>query len=541
MLIAQKITKKHLPQVKEAARRFMAVEGPEVVRASMNQFPGNTVIGIFDDSDGRIVGWKIVDSQDRVLSSLGTTAVENDDMPIFERVADPFYALEEKIDSATVEDTVQSSAEEMASVRLLQNAIKADEFLMNNPHVGRRSAKKIAYSDSGDSPGRSGSSPMMPASYAFQGKNKKKMKPLGIVLGVLLTILVAGGGAFSIYTAYKQLSDQEAEVPQELSDGEDSPPDWSSYNRLPAGEIAHVNIEMGDDVPTMALKLAEAGAPQVAAELENLVEELDAYSLLVADDYIVTGDESATSFVNRLIAGQRVPSGVMGINTGDTITTIAESIGRASLPFTEEEFLESARNVEKWRGEFGMLSDVPQGLPSLEGYFQSGEYDLASCATADDAVRYLLSGMEKQFEASGMSSADYHALLTKASLIEKEALFDEDRALISSVIDNRLAAGALLQIDAAVKYANNYDEARVYDSQLEIDSPYNTYMYEGLPIGPICSGIDQKDLEAAQNPEQTDFFYYVLADKEGHHTFCVTDEEFAAAKNHYLEIFGYAE
>jgi UPF0755 protein len=72
---------------------------------------------------------------------------------------------------------------------------------------------------------------------------------------------------------------------------------------------------------------------------------------------------------------------------------------------------------------------------------------------------------------------------------------------------------------------------------LDTPSPYNTYLNDGLPPGPICSP-QIASIEAAAHPAQTDYLYYVLTSKEGTHTFCATDEEFAAANTKYQEIFG---
>jgi UPF0755 protein len=149
--------------------------------------------------------------------------------------------------------------------------------------------------------------------------------------------------------------------------------------------------------------------------------------------------------------------------------------------------------------------------------------------------------MQARFEQSAMEPKAWFEVLTKASLIEKEAMFDEDRPLIASVINNRLAANMELQIDASVKYATGSEESRVMYDQLEVDSPYNTYSRIGLPIGPICSGISEASISAVLNAPQTEFLFYVLADREGHHNFYVTVEEFAAGKQAYLDMYGYED
>lgn len=520
MLTAQKITKKNLPQLKVAAKRFVREYGDAKVRQSMAMFSGNDVLGVFDGAD--IVGWKVVRPDGTVISEIGTTTVGEDDVPIFKRVIDPFSQFEEDLEQPEVEETLYQSPEEAFGAELLANAQKSDRYLQVHPNVGRRRPPADGY---------------IPANSPEKNKPKTSMK--NIILGVFLAILVLAGGFFSIYMAYGQLQAKQAEL-QAVQTAEEEP-DWDAYGQLAEDAMVHVQITSGDSLETMRDKILSAGAVSVAKDFLDAVDRAGVQETLQAGDYIILGSENAQSVVERIAIGKRVPDGVMGINTGDTLSVIAQAIDNASLPFNGEAFLTSARDVNKWRGAYSMLAQTPENLPSLEGYFESGEYNLNGCATADDAIAKLLEPMQMRFEQSGMSSIDFHNMLTKASLIEKEALFDEDRPLISSVIDNRLQAGTVLQIDAAVKYANDYDEARVYDTHLETDSPYNTYMYPGLPVGPICSGIAQVDIDAALNPAQTDFFYYVLKDTEGHHQFCVTPEEFEIAKNQYLELFGYAD
>lgn len=520
MLIAQKITKKNTQQLKEAARELAKIEGKEAIRASMSMFAGNTVYGIFDGD--KIVGWKVSNPHGKIVSEIGTTTAGNDDVPIFEHIIDPFTELEEKVDEEDVEETLCISPEEQLGREMLQNAQRADVYLKANPNAGRKRPPKGGYVAPND-----------------PSKNKPKMSAPKVMLACVLTALVVGGAGFTIFTAYNQLQSKMNEAGQMNEQAQQ--PDWDAYQPVPADAFAHVQITSGDDIATMRDKLLEMGFVESAKNFETAVAAADAAASLQAGDYIIAGNESAESIVDRMTKGKRAPVGVIGINEGDTIYTIAQAVGGASLPFTADDFLISVCDVPKWRAGYSVLSQVPDNLPSLEGYFTSGEYNLAGCNTADEAVARLLEPMQKKFEASGWASIDFHNTLTKASLIQKEALFDEDRPLISSVIDNRLQAGAPLQIDAAVKYANNYDEARVYDSHLETDSPYNTYMYAGLPVGPICSGIAEVDIQAALNPTPSDYFYYVLQDTEGHHQFCITPEEFEVAKQQYLDAFGYQE
>jgi UPF0755 protein len=109
-----------------------------------------------------------------------------------------------------------------------------------------------------------------------------------------------------------------------------------------------------------------------------------------------------------------------------------------------------------------------------------------------------------------------------ASLIETEVLLDIERPVVSSVLHNRLELGMKLDIDATVLYAVGSRD--IADFNREIDSPYNTYIVNGLPPTPIASP-GRASLEAAANPDETDFLFYVLSNLDGNHAFAATLDE----------------
>ena len=130
---------------------------------------------------------------------------------------------------------------------------------------------------------------------------------------------------------------------------------------------------------------------------------------------------------------------------------------------------------------------------------------------------------------------DIEKIITIASIIEKEARLDSERALISSVIYNRLNDDRMLQIDATVIYALGEHIDKVYLKHLEVDSPYNTYDNYGLPIGPI-SNPGSESIKAALNPEKTDYLFYVLKDDNSHY-FTEDENDFM----NKLKELGYSE
>ena len=120
---------------------------------------------------------------------------------------------------------------------------------------------------------------------------------------------------------------------------------------------------------------------------------------------------------------------------------------------------------------------------------------------------------------------------------ESEIQVDGERKAAAGVIYNRLEQGMKLQIDSTVQYANNTRNEVVTTNDVEIDSPYNTYKYEGLPLGPICNP-GEAAIEAAVNPEDNDYLYYVVKQRgSGEHVFTSSYDEFLKAKEEYQKSF----
>jgi len=175
----------------------------------------------------------------------------------------------------------------------------------------------------------------------------------------------------------------------------------------------------------------------------------------------------------------------------------------------------------------------------LEGFLFPETYEIFADATPHQIIDKLLSQFESVLKQSGYENTGISVfeLVTRASLIEREAGVDSDRPIIASVINNRLNKGMQLQLDATVQYALGETKERLLYSDLEIDSPYNTYVISGLPIGPIgCPG--KASIEAVVNPAKTDYIYYVLKpDGSGEHNFAEDYNTFLKYKKQYTDSF----
>ncbi len=180
--------------------------------------------------------------------------------------------------------------------------------------------------------------------------------------------------------------------------------------------------------------------------------------------------------------------------------------------------------------DYPFLKSVPQNSNikyRLQGFLYPSTYEFYSDATAETVIKTMLDEFQKQ--TKDLNIADFYKTITCASLVEREAKLDREREIISGVIHNRIKQDMLLQIDASVVYAISdgmYNVERVFYKDLEINSPYNTYRYSGLPIGPICSpGI--KSIKAAISPSSHNYLYYHTdtTKNDGSHIFTETYTE----------------
>ena len=183
---------------------------------------------------------------------------------------------------------------------------------------------------------------------------------------------------------------------------------------------------------------------------------------------------------------------------------------------------------------FSFSDQLPEP-PSLEGFLFPDTYHLSPELSADDLVLIMLDNFEDQLDSelrSGLSQQglNLYQAVTLASIVEREAIVADEQPIIASVFFNRLALGMKLEADPTVQYAvgNQTDgwwKTPLTFDDLEINSPYNTYIYHGLPPGPIANpGLSA--LRAVAFPEKTTYLYFrALCDGSGRHAFAVTYEE----------------
>lgn len=218
---------------------------------------------------------------------------------------------------------------------------------------------------------------------------------------------------------------------------------------------------------------------------------------------------------------------VLRIIEGWRLSEISAAVEEAFPSIPAEEF-EAAAVVGDRTSP--LLAGLPPETP-LEGFLYPDTYFLRTEATAEEIIILLLETFEQRAGSTLLAAAaeretTVHDLVKLASLVEREARDREESARIAGVYANRLSIGMKLDADPTIQYAlGEWRELLLED--LQLDSPYNTYLVAGLPPTPICSP-GQAALEAAADPEEHDFFFFVADPETGRHVFARTLEEHEA-------------
>ncbi len=211
---------------------------------------------------------------------------------------------------------------------------------------------------------------------------------------------------------------------------------------------------------------------------------------------------------------------------------IAASLPTSGLSVSPTEFMRIVRNPPE--------DLIPSGFPelnSLEGFLMPGEYEIKRGISAHDLVATFVKRFAETVtpdlrDAFTKQGLDLQQGVTLASIVQREAVVTDEQPIIASVFYNRLAQGMKLESDPTVQYALGYAQADqtwwknpLSQSDLHLDSRYNTYVYAGLPPGPISNpGIEA--LRAVAYPAQTDYFFFrAKCDGSGRHAFSVTFDE----------------
>ena len=293
---------------------------------------------------------------------------------------------------------------------------------------------------------------------------------------------------------------------------------WAVLLPLQPTETKFVLLRPGWSTRHIAQDLQREGVIRSSAAF-LMLQYAQGLRTLKAGEYKFEEPASALQVWRRLVRGD-VYARTVVVPEGYTMFDIAAAVEQAGLG-TAADFLTAAK------GDVFLLREIDPTAQSLEGYLFPDTYQFTRIDSAHDMAAAMVRRFRQEAHKIGLpGNADTHRIVTMASIVEKETAVPEERSLVASVYYNRLARNMVLGADPSVVYAallTGRYRGTIYQSDLQFDSPYNTYKYPGLPPGPIANpGV--ASLQAAMHPAQSDFLYFV-SDNNGHHRFARTMEE----------------
>ncbi len=371
------------------------------------------------------------------------------------------------------------------------------------PGVGQTGAiAPQAVMDTGRISSRTAAATRRAGSHAIKRDSDRRHSRAPIFAALLLVVLVAA----VLVAAFV--------LPSLSSSDEDS----GSGTTVEAGTSVTVTIPDGSGASEVALILYEAGIIESQSEFLATVRRLEAEQSIQSGAYTFTAGDDYSDIVSLLTTGPNASTARVTIPEGYTVTQTAAVVEEV-LGISSEDFLAQA-TASNYVDDYDFLAAAEDD--SLEGFLFPRTYDFSGQedVTADTVIRAMLDQFETELSSAGIDldeaaatlsarfgiTVDAYDIITMASIVEREALTDDQRGLIASVFYNRLAYGMRLQSDATLYYSLGRE---VTAADLETDDPYNTYTRDGLTPTPICSP-SLASIEAAADPDDTSYFYFYI-------------------------------
>ncbi|TQS74640.1 endolytic transglycosylase MltG [Ornithinibacillus gellani] len=347
-------------------------------------------------------------------------------------------------------------------------------------------------------------------------------KIVAIIIVSILLILLIG-----LYSGYKYVKSSLEPVDPDNENG------------------IEVEIPMGSTTSSIANLLEENGIIK-DARIFRFYIKFKNESDFQAGEYTFTKSMTINQIIASLKEGRIIKEPVhrVTIPEGKTVDQIAE-IYANELDYTAKEFLEKVNDTDFIKQLMesypGILTDdiLEKGIRTpLEGYLFAATYDFYE---EKPSLESIIEVMLDKTQAVVFDNIDLieardltvHEAITFASLVENEATNEDQRNKISGIFYNRLDEGMRLQTDPTVLYALGGHKEKVLLKDLEIDSPYNTYKIDALPIGPI-SNFGESALRATVDPEDNDYMYF-LHDQEGNIFYAETYDEHLELKKEHIK------
>jgi UPF0755 protein len=308
---------------------------------------------------------------------------------------------------------------------------------------------------------------------------------------------------------------------------------WNAGNitqaRDPAGAEQLFIIQPGESVTSISDRLELADLIRSASTFRSYLLWAGLDTIIQTGTYRISPAQTGLE-IAQMLKSTTLTEVTLNILPGWRMEEIAATLPTSGLEFLPEAFLASASNPADGQ-------DLLTTGASAEGFLFPDSYIIPRTITADQLVSTLLQSFRTHLRADMIAAyasrgLNLYQAVTMASIIQREAVVDDEMPLIASVFFNRLAIGMMLQTDPTIQYALGYNSAQrtwwtnpLNSGDLQFDSPFNTYLYPGLPPGPI-SNPGLAALEAVAQPAESKYYYFqAKCDGSGLHNFAETFEQ----------------
>lgn len=318
----------------------------------------------------------------------------------------------------------------------------------------------------------------------------------------LLGIMIVGAGSVALYV-------------------------WSNLQPTEKGSTLKFEVTKGMSANDVSETLYEQGIIKNSFIFKYYLKLKDEGSRFQAGIYELNPGMDKDAIIAKLNAGDTVAAETIRftIPEGFTVLQIADKLAEQKL-INKEKFISLIATHTAW-GDAEAVRSIPERddlHQRLEGYLFPETYEMKIGSTEEDIIKRMTLELDRKLaelpedwqDVLAEKKLSLHDLLTIASLVEREVVVDTERALVAGVIYNRIADDMPLQIDATVQYSLDKPKERLYEKDLLVEGPYNTYKVKGLPPGPIASP-SLASIEAALYPEKSDYLFYVTK-KDGSQT-----------------------
>lgn len=337
---------------------------------------------------------------------------------------------------------------------------------------------------------------------------KKAGKVLGVLTLTLLFVTIAV--TFAIYQTYRELLEPlEPGVQKEIV--VNIPPNASAKD---IGEILEKNKVIRNATAFRIYVRNPAGGTMKAGEY-------------------VLGPHMSVGEIQDILVQGRVILYSFTIPEGYNLRQITNVLVEKGI-VDREKFVNA---LAKTPLDYDFLKGVPANENRLEGFLFPATYRIPRNTSEEDIVKMMVARFNQEITPDVRArlkemNLNIRDVVILASLVEREAIKEEDRPLIGAVFMNRLKKSMKLEACSTIQYLLGYQKAKLYYKDLQIESPYNTYKYSGLPPGPIASP-GKASLHAVIYPAEVNYLYFV-AKEDGYHYFSRTLEEHNRAVAKYV-------